>query len=282
MNVLSFKIIGNYCCSGGVSLGLAMARMAIAQTTIPVDQWGAMQTVVAAYQQPQLYYPFTGSATLPLSVTCQFQPSSYSPGSYEPGYVSPGWIELRTANGQMDGIAIFEINKPLEASWSLGYTSVLIGNNGRPASSSGPYIPGGAYTIHFTFNRAAATIQIDVTGPTSYTNTVSSSGQSITGLWFLGPAWPPMGSSLFGNVSVEAPTPAAPPALVLGGWQTLGVTNVLSLTWSNNGAAYLLESSGALTGGWSTVSTPWATNGNWVGTQVTNDSPAQFFRLRGL
>lgn len=82
---------------------------------------------------------------------------------------------------------------------------------------------------------------------------------------------------LIGKVSVEAPTPPVPPALVFGGLQTLGDTKVSSLTWTNDGAACVLESSATLSGGWSTVLTPFATNVNWVATPVANRSAALFF-----
>lgn len=278
---LFFSNVSGIC----IILILIIGFAASAQTTIPPEQWGVMQVVAETSPQTKLYYPFTGSATQPLSVTCQFQPSSYSPGSYEAGFVSPGWISLDMGDGHMDGTAILEIDKYYSYPWSQAYTEVLLGNDGR-GINLGTYAPGGLYTVKFTFNRAAANIQIDVTGPTACSRTVSSNGRDIVRLTFYGPQYCNCGldslPSLFGNVSVTVPTPPVPPALVLGGMQTVNGTNIASLTWTNNGVACVLESSDALTGGWSTVSTPWATNGNWVGTQVTNNSSAQFFRLRGL
>jgi hypothetical protein len=188
-------------------------------------------------------------------------------------------------DGHTDGTAILEIDKPYTANWSQAYTQVLLGNDGR-GINLGTYAPGGLYTIKFTFNRAAWTIQIDVTGPTSCSRTVSSNGRDIIRLTFHGSQWCNCGmdssASSFGNVSVEVPTPSVPPALALGGLLTMNGTNVASLTWSNNGAACVLESSSTLVGGWISVSTPFVTNGNWVVTQLTNNSAAQFFRLRGL
>ena len=70
-----------------------------------------------------------------------------------------------------------------------------------------------------------------------------------------------------------------PPPLLLAAQQSAG-SEVVHLTWPNNGSACVLESAGAVTGGWSTVSTPWTTNAGWVSTFVTNPSPAQFYRLR--
>ena len=92
---------------------------------------------------------------------------------------------------------------------------------------------------------------------------------------------PPVQQSGFANLMLTVGAPK-PPALACSGFQSLNGTNVVSLTWTNNGAACVLESSAALTGGWSTVSTPWVTNTSWVVTLVTNNSSAQFFRLRGL
>jgi hypothetical protein len=270
-------------CACTVALGLAMAGQSDAQTytTIPADQWGEMQVVPADQHYATLYYPFTGSATRPLSVTCQFQPSSYSPGAYQTGFVAPGWISLDMGDGHTDGTMIFEIDKYYSYPWSQAYTQVLLGNDGRGVNY-GTYAPGGLYTIKFTFDRVASTIQIDVTGPTTCSQTVSSNGRDIVRLTFYGPNWAAMGSSSFGNVSVTVPTPPVPPALVCCGLQKFGMTNVVSLTWTNNGTACVLESSGALTGGWNTVVSPCATNGNWVATQITNNTSTQFFRLRGL
>jgi hypothetical protein len=268
-----------------ITLILIIGFAASAQTTIPPEQWSAMQVVAGSQAYPTLYYPFTGSATQPLSVTCQFQPSSYSPGSYEAGYVSPGWISLdMDVDGWvMDGTAILEIDKYYSYPWSQAYTEVLLGNDGR-GINLGTYAPGGLYTVIFTFNRAASTIQIDVTGPTSCSRTVSSNGRDIVRLTFHGLQRCNCGldslPSLFGNVSVTVPTPPVPPALVLGGMQTVNGTNIASLTWTNNGVACVLESSAALSGGWSTVSTPFVTNGNWLSIQVTNTSSVQFFHLR--
>jgi len=71
-----------------------------------------------------------------------------------------------------------------------------------------------------------------------------------------------------------------PPMLLVAGAQQSAGSEVLQLTWTNNGSAYVLESAGAVTGGWSTVHTPWTTNGGWVSTVATNPGPAQFYRLR--
>jgi len=266
-----------------IILILIIGFAASAQTTIPLEQWGVMQAVADASPQTILYYPFSGSATKPLSVTCQFQPSSYSPGSYQAGYVAPGWVSLDMGDGHTDGTAILEIDKPYYNDWSQAYTEVLLGNDGR-GINLGTYAPGGLYIVKFTFNRMASTIQIDVTGPTSCSRTVSSNGRDIVRLTFHGPQYCGCGMdnlvSSVGNVSVQVPTPPVPPALVLGGMQTVNGTNIAALTWTNNGVACVLESSAALSGGWSTVSTPFVTNGNWVSMQLTNTSSVQFFRLR--
>jgi hypothetical protein len=71
-----------------------------------------------------------------------------------------------------------------------------------------------------------------------------------------------------------------PPPLIVSGAQLTAKANVLHLTLTNNGSLFQLQSAGALTGGWSTVSTPWTTNAGWVSTSVTNSSPVQFYRLQ--
>jgi hypothetical protein len=71
-----------------------------------------------------------------------------------------------------------------------------------------------------------------------------------------------------------------PPPLLVSGAQLTAKANVLHLTLTNNGSLFQLQSAGALTGGWSTVSTPWTTNAGWVSTSVTNSSPVQFYRLQ--
>jgi hypothetical protein len=76
------------------------------------------------------------------------------------------------------------------------------------------------------------------------------------------------------------PTHPMPP-LVIASWHQSGVTNVMWLTWTNNGTSCVLEKSAALQGGWNEVSAPWTTNANWVLASVTNRSAAmQFYRLR--
>ena len=72
---------------------------------------------------------------------------------------------------------------------------------------------------------------------------------------------------------------STPPPLLVAGAQHSAGSQVLHLTWTNNGSICVLESAGALTAGWSTVPTPWTTNAGWVSTSVTNFSPAQFYRL---
>jgi hypothetical protein len=74
--------------------------------------------------------------------------------------------------------------------------------------------------------------------------------------------------------------PDVPPLRVTT-WRSLSGGNVVTLAWTNNGSACVLEGSGSLTSGWSTVSTPWTTNADWILTTVTNAASVQFFRLRG-
>jgi hypothetical protein len=76
-------------------------------------------------------------------------------------------------------------------------------------------------------------------------------------------------------------TAPLPPLLVIAGAQWSAGFESLALTWTNNGSHCLLESASAVMGGWSTVVSPWTTNGGWVSTSVSNSSPAQFYRLRG-
>jgi hypothetical protein len=71
-----------------------------------------------------------------------------------------------------------------------------------------------------------------------------------------------------------------PPSLLISGAQGSAATQVLHLAWTNNGSMFQLQSAGALTGGWNTVSAPWTTNAGRVNTSVTNSSPAQFYRLQ--
>jgi hypothetical protein len=71
-----------------------------------------------------------------------------------------------------------------------------------------------------------------------------------------------------------------PPMLLVVGAQRLAGSEVLNLTWTNNGSACVLQSAGALNGGWSTMSTPLTTNVNWISTIVTNSSSMQFYRLQ--
>jgi len=69
-----------------------------------------------------------------------------------------------------------------------------------------------------------------------------------------------------------------PPLLATGAQLQSGKTKV-NLTWTNNGVEVVLESAGDLTGPWSTVSSSWTTNANWIQTTVTNSAFKQFFRL---
>jgi len=93
------------------------------------------------------------------------------------------------------------------------------------------------------------------------------------------PGWVVDDISVTGVVVAEKPLP---PAMKLVSFQAVGASNMISLTWSNNGVACVLEGSGTVTGGWSTVPAAWTTNGNWINTKVTNTAPIQFFRLHGL
>ncbi len=93
------------------------------------------------------------------------------------------------------------------------------------------------------------------------------SGNKIVGMYFDGQ-----------NRSFLA-TLAPPPLHLAGAQQWAGLTS-LQLTWSNSLCQCVLESAGAVTGAWSTVSSPWTTNAGCVCTVVTTSSTAQFYRLR--
>ena len=74
--------------------------------------------------------------------------------------------------------------------------------------------------------------------------------------------------------------PAPVPSLVITNVHSFGISTVVTLTWTNLGGLLVLENTGALPGGWSTVSSTRTTNANWVSTTVTNAAPAQFYRLK--
>lgn len=71
-----------------------------------------------------------------------------------------------------------------------------------------------------------------------------------------------------------------PPHLVVEGCQLQNNTNCVSLTWQDTGVAYVLEHSDSMTGDWTTISTPYNTNGDRIQTVVTSTNAAQFYRLR--
>jgi hypothetical protein len=83
----------------------------------------------------------------------------------------------------------------------------------------------------------------------------------------------------YGAAVTLVPAPGVP-SLVVASAQQLDGVNVLTLTWTNNGSQVVLQSSGTLPGAWSTVSSPWSTNANWIVTTVTNSAPEQFYRLK--
>jgi hypothetical protein len=112
------------------------------------------------------------------------------------------------------------------------------------------------------------------------------SGAGIGNFWYRSTSNSPWVNSYPGNphhLSFEllaAANESVPPPLVLAGTLRWGVFQLLQLTWTNNGVPCVLEGTDALTGGWTTVSTPWATNANWVSTIVASPNSAQFYRLR--
>jgi len=71
------------------------------------------------------------------------------------------------------------------------------------------------------------------------------------------------------------------PALELASTELSGETQMVTLAWASAARPCVLECTGSLDGVWTQVFTPWVTNGNRVLATVTNQAPAQFFRLRG-
>jgi hypothetical protein len=165
-----------------------------------------------------LTYEFAVPATQPLTVSCQFQPSSYAPGSGAAGYVSPGWFYVtREGSTACEGNVIFDMGKPYSAAFDPAYTMVLLGDVGRDTVRQGAYIPGELYTTTMEWHRDTSTIDITVAwSGGQYTKTVSSSGAAVTGLTYSGPNIAAMGTSSFGNVVVTTPEPATMALLSLG------------------------------------------------------------------
>jgi hypothetical protein len=84
----------------------------------------------------------------------------------------------------------------------------------------------------------------------------------------------------YGAAVTFVPAPVPVPSLVITNAHLLGGSTVVTLTWTNLGGLLVLENTGTLPGGWSTVSSTRTTNANRVFTTVTNAAPAQFYRLK--
>jgi len=71
-----------------------------------------------------------------------------------------------------------------------------------------------------------------------------------------------------------------PPSLCVKGCQLRNNTNTVDLTWRDTGVSSVLERSTSLTGNWSTVVSPWTTNGFWLETSIDTTNATEFYRLR--
>jgi hypothetical protein len=213
-----------------LAAGLTCGGMAAADTTIiaPGD-WGAMQFVAGANDPGNLLvYPFLVTADQPLSISVTFVPSAYTPGQFDPGFISPGWFYVTRACSPcgMEGNVIFDMAKRYPQVFQPSDTMILIGDGGRADTESGDYVPGATYTTTMVWNRAASTIDITVSGGgSSFSSTVASAGDTISGLVFHGPNAPEMGYSAFGDVTVAVPEPSI--------WLMLGA-GVGSIGWLAN------------------------------------------------
>lgn len=72
----------------------------------------------------------------------------------------------------------------------------------------------------------------------------------------------------------------SPPRLVVAEAHQEALSEVMTLTWTNNGSWCVLQSAVAVTGPWAQETTTWSTNANWISTQVTSTNSAHFYRLK--
>ena len=87
------------------------------------------------------------------------------------------------------------------------------------------------------------------------------------------------GSGGLGRASGLVLVPS-PPRLVVAEAHQEALSEVMTLTWTNNGSWCVLESAAAVTGPWGQETTTWSTNANWISTQVTSANSAHFYRLK--
>lgn len=192
---------------------------------VPPSEWDQMKSV--GYNG-QLTYQLDVPSDVPLTVTCQYQPSGHIPGSYDAGFVSPGWLRVRQSGTvAYEGNVIMEMRKPYGSTYDPSHAQVLIGDEGRGVFV-GNYVPGMLYTITMVWDRGAGTIDITVAsaGGGTLQRVVNSSNQPITNLEFIGPNDPSVGTSMFGNVQVITPEPCV--ADVAEPFGTLDIDDVLT------------------------------------------------------
>ena len=71
-----------------------------------------------------------------------------------------------------------------------------------------------------------------------------------------------------------------PPSLLVKRTDLQNNTNCVALTWRDTGVSCVLEQSECLSGPWTTVDTPWSTNGYFLETAVESTNATEFYRLR--
>jgi hypothetical protein len=124
-----------------------------------------------------------------------------------------------------------------------------------PCGISGTNIAGyywdASYVAHgFLYNGSSYNTNLNVSGAT-FTEVWGISGNNLVGFFSYS-------SAMYAHGFLA--TPAGPPPLLITGAHRSAGSVALNLTWTNNGNQCVLKGAGALTGSWSTVSTPWTTN----------------------
>ncbi len=72
----------------------------------------------------------------------------------------------------------------------------------------------------------------------------------------------------------------SPPRLLVQEAHREPLSQVMTLSWTNNGSWCVLESAAAVNGPWEQETTIWSTNANWISTQVTSTNSAHYYRLK--